>query len=470
MMTKTEQKQNSLEFVNLEDLVPEEHLVRKLDKYIDFKFIDELVSPYYCHDNGRASIDPVVLFKIMFISYIFGIRSIRQTIREIQVNMAYRWFIGLNLTEPVPHFSTISKNYIRRFKDTQVFEDIFDNIVHQALKKQLIDAQEFFSDSTHIKANANKKKFNRGHVLKDARKYSKDVLEEVNAIREEEGKKPFDDDDNEPKDHEQKVSTTDPESGYMYRENKPEGFFYLDHRTVDGKYNIIVDSHVTPGNVHDSTVYVKRQKTIKEKYHLKPQAAALDAGYDTNEIHKYFHDENIFGVVAYRSPYGKRGIFKKTAFTYVPDEDMYLCPQSQRLVYSRTDRTGVRHYKSDPSICLNCPCLAQCTQNQKGVRTITRHIHEEFREETRLRRLSPYGKELKLRRSETIERSFAEAKELHGLRYARYRGLARVRMQCWLTSACQNMKRIANLLFKRDRKLSLNPFFQLYFSPLPAIS
>lgn len=96
--------------------------------------------------------------------------------------------LGLNITDPVPHFSTISKNYVRRFKDTNVFEEIFNEIVHQALKNNLIDAQEFFSDSTHIKANANKKKFNRGHVLKDARKYSREVLNEVNEIREEEGK------------------------------------------------------------------------------------------------------------------------------------------------------------------------------------------------------------------------------------------------------------------------------------------
>ena len=469
MMTKKEEKQNIMEFVTIEDIVPEEHLVRKLDRYIDFKFIYKLVEPYYCHDNGRASIDPVILFKIMFLSYIFGIRSIRQTIREIQVNTAYRWFLGLNLTDPVPHFSTISKNYIRRFKDTLIFEEIFDNIVHQALKKELIDAQEFFSDSTHIKANANKKKFKRGYVLKDARKYAKEVLEEVNVLREEEGKTPFDDNDKGPQEHEQKISTTDPDSGYMYRDNKPEGFFYLDHRTVDGKHNIIIDSYVTPGNVMDSTVYIERQRTIRQRFNLKPQAVALDAGYDTNEIHKYFHDENIFGVVAYRTPYGKRGIFKKTAFTYIPENNCYICPQGQHLEYSRTDKRGIKYYHSNPAICMGCPSLAQCTHNRKGIRTIIRHIHEEFREKTRLRRLTPYGSQLKLRRSETIERSFAEAKELHGLRYARYRGLARVSMQCWLTSACQNMKRIANILFKRDRRLSFNPFYRLLFYPSPSV-
>ena len=384
--------------------------------------------------------------------------------------MAYRWFLGLGITDPVPHFSTLSKNYIRRFKDTTVFEEIFDNIVHQALKAGLINAQEFFSDSTHIKANANKKKYTRGHVLKDARKYTKEVLAEVNAIREEEDKKPFDDNDKGPKEQEVKVSTTDPESGYMYRENKPEGFYYLDHRTVDGKHNIIIDSYVTPGNVHDSTVYVERQKRIQEKYGLKPQAVALDAGYDTMEIHKYFHDEGIFGVVAYRPPHGKRGIYKKTAFIYLPEGDCYICPQGQKLTYSRVDKSGIRHYKSDAKHCLNCPNRAQCTQNKQGVRIITRHIHESYREETRQRRLTDYGKELKVKRAETVERSFAEAKELHGLRYARYRGRDKVSMQCWLISACQNMKKIATILAKRDRGLSLSPLIWSFLRPCLAVA
>ena len=110
VLRSNKEKQNELEFVCIEELVPEDHLLRKVDKHIDFSFITDKVRPLYCENNGRPSIDPVVLFKMMFIGYLFGIRSERQLEKEIRVNVAYRWFLGLNLTDSVPDHSTISWN------------------------------------------------------------------------------------------------------------------------------------------------------------------------------------------------------------------------------------------------------------------------------------------------------------------------------------------------------------------------
>ncbi|WP_044565667.1 transposase, partial [Anaerococcus provencensis] len=119
MLNKNDKdKQKQVQLVALEDLVPENHLLRKIDKYIDFDFIYDLVEGKYCLDNGRPSIDPVVLMKLAFIQYLFGIRSMRQTIKEVEVNLAYRWFLGLDFYDKVPHFSSFSKNYQRRYKDT----------------------------------------------------------------------------------------------------------------------------------------------------------------------------------------------------------------------------------------------------------------------------------------------------------------------------------------------------------------
>jgi len=118
-----------LEIVSVDNLVPKEHLVRKFKKAIDFSFIYDLVRPYYSEYEGRPSVDPVILFKILFNRYIFGIKSIRQTIKEIEVNVAYRWFLGLSLNEKVPHFNLINTNYYRRYKDSDVFEKIFTNML-----------------------------------------------------------------------------------------------------------------------------------------------------------------------------------------------------------------------------------------------------------------------------------------------------------------------------------------------------
>lgn len=109
----------------MDDMVPQDHLLRKIDRAIDWNFIYDLVEDKYCADNGRPNLDPVLLIKIVFIQYLYGIRSMRQTIREIEVNVAYRWFQGLDILDGVPHFSTFGKNYTRRFKGTDLFEQIF---------------------------------------------------------------------------------------------------------------------------------------------------------------------------------------------------------------------------------------------------------------------------------------------------------------------------------------------------------
>jgi transposase len=156
MLRKDVGKSTELELVSIDALVPSDHLLRMVDKAIDFSFIREKVARLYCADNGRPAIDPVVLFKMLLIGYLFGIRSERQLMREIQVNMAYRWFLGMTLTEKVPDASTLSQNRRRRFRESGIYQEIFDEIVLQAMKRRLVDGKTLYTDSTHLKANANK--------------------------------------------------------------------------------------------------------------------------------------------------------------------------------------------------------------------------------------------------------------------------------------------------------------------------
>ena len=118
--------QYELEMVTLEELVPGDHLLRRIDAVVDFTFIRDEVRHLYCDDNGRPALDPVVLFKALFIGYLFGIRSERQLVRELQVNVAYRWFLGLRLTDKVPDASTFSQNRRRRFRDSDIAQRLFD--------------------------------------------------------------------------------------------------------------------------------------------------------------------------------------------------------------------------------------------------------------------------------------------------------------------------------------------------------
>lgn len=191
LLTKNNENQNSMEIVIIDDLVPNDHLLRKIDKYIDFTFIYGLVEDLYCLDNGRPSIDPVMLFKMMLIGYLFGIRSERRIVDEIKVNIAYKWFLGISLTDKVPDYSTISQNRRRRFNGTDVFEKIFDRIVFQAIDLGLVKGKILYTDSTHLKANANKQKFEKQEVERFVKDYVKDLEDDVNIDRRNHDKKPL---------------------------------------------------------------------------------------------------------------------------------------------------------------------------------------------------------------------------------------------------------------------------------------
>lgn len=455
MLQEPSPQQYELEMVTMEQLVPQNHLVRKIDKAIDFEFIRDEVAHLYCKDNGRPPVDPVRLFKIILLGYLFGIKSERQLVKEIEVNVAYRWFLRMSLTEKVIHASTLSQNRIRRFNGTDVFERIFINIVEQAMAKGLVAGQELFTDSTHLKANANKNKHTNKVTTVRASAYLDMLDEDVAVDREKEGKKPLKARVSEPKTKNTKTSTTDPESGFMTRDNKPQGFFYLDHRTVDGKHGIILDTHVTAGNINDSQPYVKRLDYTLEQFNLNPIAVGLDAGYFTAPVAESLERRNILGVFGYRRPSRTKNTFKKKHFIYSKERDSYRCPNGQELIYKTTSRDAYREYHSDPKECAFCAMRDDCTQSKNMKKVITRHIYADAVDRANQMRLSSYGKKTYRRRSETVERSFADAKQHHGHRYARFRGLSKVQMQCWLAAAAQNIKKIA-LVVSYLRKMGLN--------------
>ncbi|WP_226373479.1 IS1182 family transposase [Pectobacterium quasiaquaticum] len=449
MLREPAPQQYQFEMVTLEELVPEDHLVRKIDAAIDFEFIRDTVTHLYCHNNGRPAIDPVRLIKMMLLGYLFGIPSERRLVKEIQVNVAYRWFLRMGLTEKVPDASTLSQNRIRRFNNSDVFQQIFDHIVEQALSQGMVNGRVLYTDSTHLKADANPRKSVNELRPEGVSEYIDQLNAAVEADRKQHEKKPLPAAKNKPENtaavKNTKVSTTDPESGFMHRDNKPQGFFYLDHRTVDGKHGIITDTHVTPGNVHDSQPFIGRLERQITRFGLEPVAAGVDAGYFTAAVCHLTQEMGVALVPGYRRPNKGQNEYQKKHFTYDPTRDVYICPTEKLLTYGTTDRNGYRHYRSDPSLCIGCSLRENCTKNSKKQRTLTRHVWEEAKEEANRLRLTKWGKKIYARRKETVERSFADAKQHHGHRYARFRGLKKVQMQCLLAATAQNMKKMALL-------------------------
>lgn len=450
MLRRPEPLQTALEIVTLDELVPSDHLLRKIDAAVDFSFIHELTAPLYCADNGRPPLDPTLMFKALFVGYLFGVRSERQLVREIQVNVAYRWFLRLKLTDAVFDASTLSQNRRRRYQDETIAQAIFDRIVEQAMAAGLVGGTALYTDSTHLKASANKKKFDVEMLAKSTADYWSALDEAIDADRAAHGKPPLPPTERTPQVKPTKVSRVDPDAGYMTRDDKPKGFFYLDHRTVDGKLGIITDTFATPGNVHDSIPYLTRLDRQRARFGLAPATVGLDAGYATPAIARGLEERSIDGVTGYRNPTPPRpGMMRRSKFAYERDADVYRCPQGQALTYATTDRDGHRQYRSDPAICAACPLLASCMTNARAQRTITRHVWQDARDRVDANRLTAWGRLVYARRKETVERSFADAKQLFGHRYARFRGLVRVQCQCLMAAAAQNIKKIALVMAAR---------------------
>jgi transposase len=450
MLTKrNDNNRNQIVMSSIEDLVPEEHLLRKIDNAINFDFIYEMVEDLYSNETGRPSIDPVVLIKIILIQYIYGIASMRQTIRDIEVNLAYRWFIGYSPTEKIPHFSTFGKNYERRFKNTTIFHDIFIKILEEAEKNGFIHPEQVYIDSTHIKASANKNKYEKVEIEEKAKHYQKQLEEEINKDREEHNKKRLKKKDQSGKIKKSVRSKTDKDAGMFHKNEKEKCFAYSAHTACDDS-NFILGFEVTAGNIHDSVVFNDVYEKVKFRYENKIKAIGVDAGYVTPYICKTLLEDNVLPVMPYKRPMTKKGFFRKYEYVYDEYYDCYICPNNEILKYVTTNREGYREYKSDTQICKNCPYLNKCTESKTHQKVITRHVWSKYSEEANHLRYTPICKGIYKRRKETIERVFADAKEKHGMRYTRLRGLAKVTMEVTLTFACMNLKKLANWKWNKN--------------------
>ncbi|MGL5054071.1 MAG: IS1182 family transposase [Fusobacteriaceae bacterium] len=438
--------------ISLDDLVPKDHLIRKIDKAIDLNFIYDKVKNLYS-TTGVKSIDPVVLFKIIMIQYIFGIRSMRQTIREIQVNMAYRWYLGYGIDEKIPHFSTFGKNYQRRFEGTPIFEDIFSNIIQEIMNCKFLNSENIFIDGTHIKANANNKKSKNQLVETSVKFYENELQIEIENDRKDHKKKIL-----KPKDSFgvkfTKVSKTDPECGIFHKGEHKKVFAYSVNTACD-ENNFVLDFEVTPGNIHDSVVFPKLYDSLKRKY-SDFKRVVVDAGYKIPAIAKIIFDDGKVPVMPYKRPMTRDGFFKKYEYVYDKFYDCYICPNEQILKYNTTNREGYKEYKSDKKICEKCSFKNKCTESKNSTKVIARHVWEHYIEQAEDVRHTLGTKEIYSLRSQTIERVFADAKELHGMRYTQYRGLAKVKMELTLKFACMNLKKLA--IWKWRNEVS-SPFF-----------
>ena len=306
-------------------------------------------------------------------------------------------------------------------------------------------------------------------------------MEEVNADREEHGKKPFEDEhhNNEPpkpskpnKNTSKKKlarrkkmktvtqSVTDPDSGLFVKGDHKRQFAYEAHTACD-KHGYILETVITPGNVHDSVAFDDVYEKVTERF-PEVETIVADSAYKTPHICKKVFDNNRVLSTAYKRPQTMDGGHEWWKYEYDEYYDCIICPEYHTLTYSTTNRDGYREYKSNPEICKNCPTRHLCTHSKDSVKVVQRHIWKDYEELADDARYTPKYADLYKQRKETIERVFADAKEKHAMRYTPYRGLAQVSNWVRLKFAAMNLKKFAKRKWRDNHPSDFFAFFSFF--------
>ena len=457
LLTRKGNTQIKLHCLTMEDLVPADHFLRKLDAIVDFSFVYDETQELYCENNGRPGIDPVVLVKSLLIGYLYGIDSERRMEQEIQVNMAYRWFLGLDLDDRVPDHSTISQNRRRRLNGENLFRRLFERVLAICIEKNLVDGKLVLTDSTHVKANASKKTEYKAIVEKEAAWYmerldryealERERLEDAGRIRpvKKSRKK-----NNVVESVERTMSATDPEAGRLNRPGKPEGMHYLDHQSIDAKHGVIVDVAVTPGNTTDATPYLDRIEYMRERIGLDIEEAGADSAYDISLVHQELSEKGIALFTPPNDEVARYTVeFHKTDFIYDQKDDFYTCPGGKRLTLQRLQRSENNiywEYRADIKECKACMLREKCLAVSQSCRRIQRNLFEKAVNDNHARDGTAEHKAVLDLRQIWCEGTFAVQKARHNLRYLFRRGLEAAEDHCLLSATAVNLKRLVKCL------------------------
>jgi transposase len=460
MMGKKDFKPRIFYRLSLEKMVPQDHLVRALDEILDMNFIRGLCHKYYSH-TGQPSVDPIVLFKMMLIGYLFGITSERKLAEECTLNLAFRWYLGYDLDEATPNHSVISKARGRFGK--KVFEEFFQEVLSICVEKGLVAGEKIFADGTLIKANASLKSLvarsDAPSPSLSPNEYVEKVFEENPAQSEHNSERT--DDNNTPAESNntdkavrksprkrrrfnvEHMSRTDPEASYVIRKGK-RMFSYKYHFTIDRKERVITAVAMTPGSITEDQVL----EELLDRQPVEIKEICADSQYGTADNYAMCWKRDIVPTFPRRSRHFNRNIISPKKFRYDEEKDVFICPSGKelrRITYDKRNRRW--HYRARGSACRLCSLKSVCSPNTK-YRSIVRHEDQEYVDRSLNWLESPSAKLSIKERGCYAEWAIAEAKSLHGLSKTRYRGLERVVIQGLMTASVQNIKRLLALYRK----------------------
>ena len=354
--------------------------------------------------------------------------------------------MGYSLLDEIPHFATVSYAFCKRFPP-ELSEEIFAHILNKALNHRMVDPSMIFIDGTHIKASANKKKFQKEQVAKSAKVYEEQLRKEVAEERKKLGKKVNDDDDDENKGSsgggtvEKAVSKTDPDCGMFVKGAHERQFAYEAHTACDKHgYGFVLGVEVTAGNVSDSAAWDAVYDQVTNSF-PEVKFVTMDAGYKTLWIAKKVLEHSRIPILPYTRYKGKKD--KPWILLMMQQQTVLPVPEDMNCGIRPQAKKGNGLTAVHPKSAKTVPAELFVAQNESGQRILTTHIWQEYLDLVEHLRKTERGKELYAMRKETIERVFADAKEKHAMRYTHHRGLARVSAWVRLKYAAMNLKKIA---------------------------
>ena len=432
-MMGMQSEQIQMVILDIDSMFPENHLLRQIKNYVSFDFIYEKAAPYYSN-IGRKSIDPVVMIKMLLIGYLYGIKSERRLEEEVSLNLAYRWFCGIDFMQRVPDHSTFSQNRKRRFKDAGIFREIFNEIVLRCIELGIVSGEIGVADGSFLPSNvAWDSRYEAVETInRSTIKYMEELETELSSMP---GYKEAENTETEKM---SLKSKTDPECGYIHQARK-KGLGYLTEITVDTSHGIITGVDCYPANQRESDIILNHLKEQPCSY----QKIGLDGGYDIGAVHRGLE---LLGINSYTAIREYQNNAMKKGFCYEEENDRFICMQGEylefkKLIYKKSTQNYYRLYSRSKTQCQECAYFSRCATDLGTVRINASAYYPSFYRNRQKVGSNIYLKVMRLRQI-WAEGTFAVLKREHKLNKIQKRGLQKATEECLLSATALNLKRL----------------------------
>jgi len=429
---------------NLDDVIPENHLLRRLNVFVTTVLADlhGQLQPFYS-DIGRPSVDPELMLRMLIVGYCYGIRHERKLCEEVKLHLAYRWFCKLDLDDKVPHHSTFSENRLNRFRESDILRHVFECVVAACMAQGLVKGEGFAVDASVMEADASRYRGKAPDEIdwSQTARQSRAVAEYLAALEQEEPNP-----DRQPP---KVISLSDPSSAWTAKANKRVQFGYGLNYLIDLENAVIVDVEATPARTYDEVAATRTMiERTEERLDLKPDRLVADTAYGTGKFLGWLVTAGITPHIPVWDK-GNRddGTFSRRDFTFDKKKNEYRCPAGKVLrTTGRVHEGSMIRYRASKFDCEACPLKPKCCPNMPA-RQVPRDVNEEARDHARALMGTPEFEKSRNERKR-VEMRFAHLKTHHRFERLRLRGLTGARDEFHLAAIVQNLKTMALRLLR----------------------